>query len=593
VTGLSAVEQDLVDAVWRGETLDRAGREAEVRAEVIRDVLLGRTPTDPDPRGLRVRGVTVRGRLDLDGLRSEVRVQLRECAFPDGIWLRGATLPVLDLGGSSTTALVADELVVAGSVLLWRGFAATGPVSLVGARIGGKLDLTRARLDGGDGPALVADRMTVGSDVVLDDVTARGLGRAGTLQLTGARVGGRLSARRLRSVNRGAGPALSAANLQVADLIDLSKGADLAGSGSTGAVRLVGARFGSLSLGGARLHNPDGWALAAHYLDAGGTVYLDHLTAVGGLRLSGSRIAGQVDLTGSTVDGGPQPALAGTRLQVAQGVRLDGARLTASGERPAVDLRSARIAGDLELRRTHLEHPTDTALRLNTATVEGRVILADAAIAAGGLDLRDSTVGGLYDDPVRAAGFVEVNGLTYRGLPGRPGVTVDQRQEWLGRMPDYAAQPYRQLAAAYQGAGHEDDARRVLVAQQRRLTGALAGWTRLRHRLFGVTLQYGYQPVRAVLLLGVVLAAAIGLFLGFAGGTRTEAGPACPWVDRVGLAIDAAVPLVSTGAGDRCAPATATASGQALAVAGWGLGALGWASATLVVAGYSGLVRRR
>jgi hypothetical protein len=64
-------------------------------------------------------------------------------------------------------------------------------------------------------------------------------------------------------------------------------------------------------------------------------------------------------------------------------------------------------------------------------------------------------------------------------------------------------------------------------------------------------------------------------------------------VDRIGLAVDTSIPLVSTGAADRCQLATGTASGQGLAAAGWLLTLLGWASATLVVAGYSGWVRRR
>jgi hypothetical protein len=223
------------------------------------------------------------------------------------------------------------------------------------------------------------------------------------------------------------------------------------------------------------------------------------------------------------------------------------------------------------------------------------VNISETVIEQGGIDLRDSTVGALYDDPARMPGRVEVNGLVYRGMPGHPGVTVDERLGWLSRMRAYAAQPYRQLAAAYQGAGHEDEARRVLVAQQEHLhrSGTLAGWGRLRHRMFGLTLQYGYQPARAVALLLAVLGVAIGLFLGLGGGTRTAAGATCPAVDRVGLAVDAAIPLVSTGASQRCQLATDTASGQGLASAGWVLTLLGWASATLVVAGYSGWVRRR
>lgn len=589
---LTVLEHALVAAVEGGTTLDltRAPGQ-EVRAEVVRDVLLGRLVAAPDPRGLRLTGATVVGRLDLDGLRTGVRIQLRGCDFPDGIWLRGATVPLLDLGGSRVAGLSADDLAVEGSVLLWRGFAATARVSLVGARIGGKLDLARARLTAA-GAALSADRVAVGGDLILDEAEVTGGAVAGALLLGGARIAGRLSARRVRVTNP-AGPAISATNLHVTDTVDLSHGSELRGAGEQGAVRLVGARVGSVSLGQARLVNESGWALAAHYLDVSGTLYLDQVEAVGGIRLSGSRIGGQVTLERATVDGRHHPALAGTRMQVAQAVLLDGATLRSTGPEPTVTLRSARIAGDLELRGTTLSHPAGTALRLDTTTVEGRAVLAELVVADGGLDFRDATVGTFSDDPTRTPGPVQLDGLTYRGLPGHHDVGVADRLAWLGRMPAYAAQPYRQLAAAYQAAGHEDEARQVLVAQQERLRDGLAGWTRQRHRLFGLTLQYGYQPLRAVAVLLAVLATAILLFLAAPGGSEVEGGGRCPAVDRVGLAIDAAVPLASTGTEERCTLRTGTGSGQFLAAAGWVLTLAGWASATLVVAGYTGLVRRR
>jgi hypothetical protein len=584
---LTAIEHALRVAVEDGTELDlRGADEREVRAEVLRDLLRG----PQDDRGLRLRGATVLGRLDLDGLRGTARLRLKDCALADGIWLRGAQLALLQLSGSVVGGLVADDLMVEGSVLLRRGFTSTGFVGLAGARIDGKLDLTGARL-ADRGVALLADRVAVGGDLVLDDAVVTSGATAGALLLGGARVAGRLSARRLRVTNP-VGPAIVAANLQVTDTMDLSGGSELTGAGRQGAVRLVGARVGSLSLGGARLTNQTGWALAAHYLDVSGTLYLDGIRSTGGIRLSGSRIGGQVVLEAATIDGRHQSALAGTRMQVSQAVLLDGATLTSSGEDATVTLRSARIAGDLEARGTVLEHPTGTALRLNTATVDGRLILHPATVRSGVLDFRNSTVGTFSDDPSRVPGAVELDGLTYRGLPGKAGVTVEQRLAWLGAMPAYAAQPYRQLAAVYQGAGHDDDARRVLVAQQRRKGSGLTGWTKVRHQLFGSFLQYGYQPIRAVFVLLGVLAASIALFLVLAGGTRTPGGTACPWADRVGLAINAAVPLVSTGAEQRCTLATATTSGQELAVLGWALTLAGWASATLVVAGYSGLVRR-
>jgi hypothetical protein len=592
VVELSAVERRLVAAVGAGEQLDlRTAEEREIRAGVIRDLLLG-TAGPVDPRGVQLRGATLAGPLDLDGLRTRARLRLRDCVL-SGVLLRGATLPMLDLGGCTVGGLLADDAVVDGSVLLWRGFSCTGLVSLVGARIGGKLDLSHARLSGtSNGAALVADRITLGGDLLLDDAVGTGGAVAGTVQLVGARVAGRLSARRIRLANPG-GPGLNAANLHVTDMVDLSRGIEVQGAGDDGAIRLVGARVGSMSLGQAQLENRSGRALSAHYLEVGGTLYLDRIRAVGGLRLSGSRVGGQVDLHGSEVDGGDHPAVDGTRLQVAQAVAMDDAILSAAGPEPALDLRSARIAGDLGLRHTRLSHPSGTAFRLNTATVEGRVVMSETVIEHGGVDLRDSTVGTLYDDPASVRGAVETNGLVYRGMPGHPGVPVEERLRWLRRMRAYAAQPYRQLAAAYQAAGHEDEARRVLVAQQEHLHSSLSGWTRVRHRLFGLALQYGYQPARAVALLIAVLAVAVSLFLGLGGGTKTDAGARCPAVDRVGLAVDAAIPLVSTGAGDRCELATGTTSGQTLAAAGWGLTLFGWASATLVVAGYSGWVRRR
>jgi hypothetical protein len=394
VPARSGVESVLAAAVTDGDELDLRGAEVrEVRAAAVRDLLLHPT----DARGLRLRGARIVGQLDLDGLRTATRIRMRDCEFVEAVTMRGASVPLLDLSGSATAGLLADDATVEGSVLVRRGFTARGLVSVVGARIGSKLDL------------------------------------------------------------------------------------------------------------------------AAHYLDVAGTVYLDGVRAAGGLRLSGSRIAGQVLITDAEVDGGSGPALAGTRVQVSQAVVLDRSRLRTRGEDAAVDLRAARVAGDLELRQTRLSNPGGTALRLATAVVEGRAILSETVVEAGGLDLRDATVGALHDDPASVlpdGGRVEVTGLTYRGVPGRPGVTVAERLAWLRRMPAYAAQPYRQLAAAYQAA------------------------------------------------------------------------------DRVGLAIDAAVPLVGTGAADRCVLDTTTRSGQGLAAAGWLLTLLGRGSATLVVAGYTGLVRR-
>jgi hypothetical protein len=178
-------------------------------------------------------------------------------------------------------------------------------------------------------------------------------------------------------------------------------------------------------------------------------------------------------------------------------------------------------------------------------------------------------------------------------------ITVQHRIGWLRQLESYAAQPYRQLAAAYQAAGHEEEARRVLVAQQEHLrdSGLLTGWARRRHRLLGVTLGYGYQSWRAVAGLLATIAVAVVLLVTAGSATaRAEATGrpvgGCPLVERIGLAIDTTVPLVDTGSATRCVIVSDSGTGQTVLVATWVLRLLGWAFATLVVAGYTGLVRR-
>jgi hypothetical protein len=73
--------------------------------------------------------------------------------------------------------------------------------------------------------------------------------------------------------------------------------------------------------------------------------------------------------------------------------------------------------------------------------------------------------------------------------------------------PAYAAQPYQQLAAMHRAAGHDREVRIILMAQNRdqiARTG-VRGWDRSWARLTGLTLGYGYQPWRALLLLLAVL----------------------------------------------------------------------------------------
>jgi hypothetical protein len=114
-------------------------------------------------------------------------------------------------------------------------------------------------------------------------------------------------------------------------------------------------------------------------------------------------------------------------------------------------------------------------------------------------------------------------------------------------------------------------------------------------RITGLTLGYGYQPWRALLALLAITAVAVALAVGLGsqgGLARTDAtGSACTTTEQVGVGLDLGLPLVKTGARDRC-NTTFNTTGQVLMVAGWTLQVLAWTFATLFVAGLTGAVRK-
>jgi hypothetical protein len=211
---LTDVEQRLVDHVTRGELLDLTVDEPineaamrswdnsrTIRAWVVRDILRGRLAEDPDPHGLRLRGVRIAGQLDLENVISGVGVQLDDCLLDEGVVARDAKLPLLSLSGCrlehpSQPPLDADRLTAAVLSLDRAVIAANcvdGAVRLAGAHLG-RLECDGATLRNQSGPALHADGLQVDQDVFpRRGFAAVGGGSGVTLGLTAARIGGVLA----------------------------------------------------------------------------------------------------------------------------------------------------------------------------------------------------------------------------------------------------------------------------------------------------------------------------------------------------------------------------------------------------------------
>jgi len=153
-----------------------------------------------------------------------------------------------DLRNDSGPALFADGLRVDQDMFMRGGFRATGSsdddgiVRLLGAHVGGNLEFVGAHLRNDSGPALFADGRRVDQDMFMrGGFRATGSGDAGAVRLLGARIGGNLDCTRAKLRNK-SGSALNAGSLQVGQDLNLTDGFTAAGGGKDVAVDLTGAQ---------------------------------------------------------------------------------------------------------------------------------------------------------------------------------------------------------------------------------------------------------------------------------------------------------------------------------------------------------------
>jgi hypothetical protein len=273
-----------------------------------------------DPRGLRLRYATVTGPLDLAGLEVPYPIRFEDCEFDAAVVVAGAQLRELaltgavalpgllgnglcvrgdlDLSGSSVAglhptsasitrqaaiwlceadigglllclnttitapgqrAIQADRLRVGGSVRLAHEFTAEGEVRLVGARIGGSLDLGGAEINSPGLTALDLGDTAIGANVFITDGLKSGRRPVfrGRLDMGSARISGQFLIRNATLVGAAATPAdhgfpSSRRSGTAMSATRLSVGAEVAFEGAceiTGGLDLSMADMSSLSIG--------------------------------------------------------------------------------------------------------------------------------------------------------------------------------------------------------------------------------------------------------------------------------------------------------------------------------------------------------
>ncbi|SEE20879.1 hypothetical protein SAMN05216489_05853 [Streptomyces sp. 3213] len=366
-------------------------------------------------------------------------------------------------------------------------------------------------------------------------------------------------------------PGIDAALASVEGTLDLRR------SVVHGRLSLLRARIaGELQLGGAVLSDPGGWALFAGGLVMEGGVFCRHaFTAHGGIRLLGAHLPGGLFMEGARLDNPDGPALVADSAVAGTLVFSQG--FTAVG---TVQLRGVQIADQLTFDGAYLSGP-DVALDCSRMQA-GELHFTPAVPPSGAVDLRGAHVSVLHDGDDSWPDVVRLQGFGYASIQSEDGLRgygVNRRVEWVRREPGYAPQPYEQLASWYRQVGHEDDARKVLLAKQRHRRSTLRPAGRVWGHVLDAMVGYGYRPWLAGVWI-VALAVLGTAVFGHQAPIRVQAGQG-PQFNALVYTLDLLIPF--GGLGQRTT--WYWAEGSSAQWLSYALIAAGWLLTTAVVAG--------
>jgi hypothetical protein len=583
--------------------------------------LSGARLTSKSGRALTCVGMTVADDVLLNAVMVRGELQLTNVRAGGHVFLSGSTLE----STAETTAVDLTSTVIGQNVEFQHGFSATGEVSLRDARIGGRLLFSEATIVNAAGTALDADSLTVDSDLRCDDrFTVTGL-----VSLRFAHVRRQLSFDEL-SVECETGDAIDATGLTVGQHAFITA-VSTSGSVSLNSASIGGSmRIDKINLA-ASANSDDANALSAPSLTVGGDLLCLDMTAKGEVQLTGAKIGGTFLLENLSIENaaGSGTALDGGDLAVAEDLRCMSLRT-----RGSVDLTGARVGGDLRFGECELTGQEQIALdatgltvkgdlaflggietaglvahgvtKLTNARVAGTLDLEAAALddldltgataaalslprrrPGGGIDLADAKVGTLTDFESAWPARLNLDGFVYDKLAPNGNTDVRTRLRWL-RLNEWGPSPltpqvYDQLADVYRRAGDDGAARKVAIAKQRRRRHSYSplNW------LWYITVGYGYRTWLAfVWLVGLTLIGSLVFDAGYpAHMSALTAHP--PAFQPVIYALDVLIPAAGLGQKSGWEPAS-----TGLWYWYWALTATGWALASAVIAGLTGILKR-
>lgn len=494
-------EDQLKAAFTAGRELALAGcADRTVRAEVLAELLRTTASNESRSPDLRMRGAVVRGRLDLDGAEVTSRVFLHDCDVPEGVSFVEAKAPALSFDGSSINelhlrsatishrlslrraqlaaseqyALLADAVSVGESVRLDNA-SCRGLLSFISADIRAQLILTDAHLRASrpDGPAINAWGASIGADIIADGTVAEG-----ELLFSYATAGGRMTFNGA-SLTCPTGTALCADGATIHRDVLLGRGFH-----ATGDVAMIGCHAKQ--------------DIEVHQAFCGGTFNLRHTTVAGSVRAAGVELHNTadiaLDLRGSTI---------------AQELDIANSRITGG-----MDAAAAEIHQMLYLNEAELSEAGTGNYALNAHAVRvGKDFVLSSARIDGEVRLIEATTTQLDDEDTGWPHKVLLNGFTYTTL--YPHLPAADRLRWLRRndTKEIRTQPYEELARNYRHLGNDAAARSVLRAKERDITVRnTSRWRKPGRYLLDWLVGYGHLPGRAAWWFLTALIASTALF---------------------------------------------------------------------------------
>jgi sRNA-binding regulator protein Hfq len=474
--------------------------------------------------GIQVTGAKIEGIVNISFTEIPFSLRFSRCVFNKDISVQYSKIKFLDLDGSHTSLIWADRIKVEGDVFLRDGFKAEGRVSFIGAEIGGDFGCNKGEFVNENGIAILADGIDVKGNVYLiDDFKAKGI-----VSFMGATIDGAFNCKKGEFVNKD-GWAILADGISVKRCVFLSDGFK-----AEGRVSFIGATIdGDFSCNEGEFVNENGMAILADGMGVKGSVYLcDGFKAKGEVRFLKAVIDGYFNCTKGEFINENGRAIIADKIVVKGMVSLcDGFK--AKGK---VCFPRAEIDGDFDCEGGEFINEKGVAILADGMDVKGNACLRNGFKAEGDvsfvgaivdglfiwadvnltektvLDLRNAYVGVLWDDekswPERGNLFLD--GFVYDDICDYAPKDSKGRIDWLDRQGEekFRPGPYEQLAKVLNKMGHSEDAKKILIEKEKKITKlSNFGWWRRFWRgvVLRFTIGYGYRPWQALWFIGAFI----------------------------------------------------------------------------------------